>query len=271
MASLESNAVLREIVEVAPGLALFRVSPVGWTIPDFKPGQFTVLGLSSDSPRCEDSLEESKPTLPGTFIRRSYSVASAPSQKEWVEFYITLVRGGVFTPRLFQLKQGDPLFMGTKFTGLFTMNDVPEDKHIIFIGTGTGLAPYMSMTRLFCKPGGRQFVIVHGVRHAEELGYRDELIERERQQQNFHYLPVVSRSQEKSQTWTGAKGYVQHLWSNGTVAKKMGFQPTPNNTHIFLCGNPAMIETCQALFHKEGFEEHNRKNPTGHVHVESYW
>ena len=69
-----------------------------------------------------------------------------------MEFYVALVTSGALTPRLFALNIGDRLWLGTKITGMFTFDQVPEDQNVVMIATGTGLAPYMSMltTHLIC-------------------------------------------------------------------------------------------------------------------------
>ena len=78
MAKPELNAVVRQRVEVAPGLIILRVAPEGWDLPDFKPGQFAVLGLPPEAPRSpEADPDEDLPPKPGVMIRRSYSIASS--------------------------------------------------------------------------------------------------------------------------------------------------------------------------------------------------
>ena len=48
MARPEYNAVVGQKVEIAPGLIILRVMPDGWELPEFKPGQFTILGLNPE-------------------------------------------------------------------------------------------------------------------------------------------------------------------------------------------------------------------------------
>jgi ferredoxin--NADP+ reductase len=69
--------------------------------------------------------------------------------------------------------------------------------------------------------------------------------------------------------WTGHTGFVQELWSAGVVANAWGFQPTPDNTHVFLCGNPFMLRDMEELLGGEGFREHSPKQP-GEIHVERF-
>lgn len=269
--SLKLNAVLALKQEVAPGLAIFRVVPEGWELPDFEPGQFAVLGLPAESPRVAGADPEEPPPKPGTLIRRSYSIASSSRQKEYLEFYLALVRSGALTPRLFALEPGNKLYLGPKFSGLFTLKEVPPDANLVMVATGTGLAPYMSMLRTHLAEGGlRRTAVIHGARHASDLGYRHELEALERQFPHLVYIPVISRPQEELHRWTGETGYVQDVWRRGVVAQKWGFAPSPEHTHVLLCGNPAMIEDMTALLTAEGFRQHSRTQP-GQIHTEKYW
>ncbi|MCR4315038.1 MAG: ferredoxin--NADP reductase [Planctomycetes bacterium] len=267
----ELNWSVAQKIEVAPGLMVLRVVPREGEVPDFEPGQFAVLGLPGSAPRCFESSEEDAPKDPEKLVRRAYSIASSSASKEYLEFYVTLVRSGQLTPRLFALSVGDPLYVGPKIAGQFTLADAPDDKHVIFVGTGTGLAPYMSMvrTRLVCGEA-RRFIVIHGARHSWDLGYRSELITLSRLCGNFMYFPTISRPQEEPMPWKGLTGYVSDVWTSRIVEQKSGIKFTPENSVIFLCGNPDMAEGMLALAAKEGFREHHRKNP-GHVFVERYW
>jgi ferredoxin--NADP+ reductase len=161
--------------------------------------------------------------------------------------------------------------MSPKATGMFTLKEVPEDKHVVFIATGTGLAPYMSMLRTYLdadKP--RKFAVLHGAYHSWDLGYRTELFTLQRICRNFTYLPIINEPQGELVPWKGPTGFVQDLWNGGAIKAAWGFQPTPENTHIFLCGNPAMIEDVTRLLTGEGFVEHSPRKP-GQIHAEKYW
>jgi len=196
---LEPNAIVAQRIEVAPGLIILRVVPDGWELPDFKSGQFAVLGLPGTAPRYKFSDPEEPLGNPGKLIRRAYSISSASVNKEYIEFYITLVRSGALTPRLFNLKSGDHVFLSRKYTGTFTLDQVPEDHHIILLSTGTGLAPYMSMLRgqMICN-GPRIIVVVHGARHSWDLGYRSELNTLATICSNFNYLPAITRPKTRA-------------------------------------------------------------------------
>lgn len=271
MAKQELNAVVRQREEVAPGLMVLRVVPDGWDLPEFKPGQFAVLGLPPDAPRCAGSDAEDPPPRPDKLIRRAYSIASSSVAREYLELYITLVRSGDLTPRLFALRPGDRVWLGPKITGNFTLDHAPRDAHLVLVATGTGLAPYMSMLRtILPETGGRKTSVLLGARHSWDLGYRAELETMDRDIPNFSYHSIISRPAEEPIPWSGPAGYVQDLWRERVLEAAWGFSPTPDNTSIFLCGNPAMIDDMVAMLAEEGFREHTRKHP-GEIFVERYW
>ena len=271
MTSPQLNARVLQRIEVTPELMILRIVPVGWELPSFLAGQFAVLGLPASAPRHPLSDPEDPPKNPEKLIRRAYSVASSPEERDYLELYITLVGSGTLTPRLWALKPGDPIWLGRTFSGLFTLDDVPEGCHVVLMATGTGLAPYMSMLRGFLlHDAQRRVAVLHGARHSWDLGYRSELTTLNRLFNNFDYVPTVSRPDQESPSWTGECGYVQELWQRDAVGKRWGFSPSPTNTHIFLCGNPAMIDEATAMFAKDGYRKHSSRAP-GEVHVEKFW
>ena len=271
MATNELNAVLTQNMEIAPGLAIMRVAADGWQLPDFTPGQFAVLGLPGSAPRCAGADTEEPAPEADALIRRAYSIASSSLARQYLEFYITVVRSGALTPRLFALELGGHLWLSPKFTGRFTLDEVPDGANVVLVSTGTGLAPYMSMVRTLVKPGeGRRVAILHGARHSWDLGYSAELLMLERMHERFTYHAIVSRPGEEPVPWTGLTGYVQEIWTRGILAEAWGSHPTPADTHVLLCGNPGMIEAMEKTIQAEGFTEHNRRAP-GTYHVEKYW
>jgi ferredoxin--NADP+ reductase len=265
------NAVVTHRIEVASGLIILRVAPDGWELPAWESGQFAVLGLPESAPRTMLSDPEPETADSDKLIRRAYSIASTPEEAGYLEFYITLVQSGRLTPRLFALKPGDNVFLGKKISGMFTLDEVPDGNNLILVGTGTGLAPYMSMLRseLECHLDLHTVVLL-GARHSWDLGYRGELIAMQRYCPTFHYIPVISRPEEEMVKWSGQTGYVQDLWDRGLVETAMGAKPTPDNTHVLLCGNPGMIEGMIERLGTEGFVEGTRKEP-GQIHAEKYW
>lgn len=271
MAKETLNAVVTQKIEVTPELVVLQVSPDGWELPEFTAGQFVVLGLPGSAPRVAWADPEDEPADPDKLIRRAYSIASGSVDRDHLEFYITVVHSGALTPRLFALETGDRVWLGPKITGMFTLNDVPEGKDVVLVATGTGLAPFMSMLRTYLsEQNDRRFAVLHGSRHSWDLGYRTELFTMQRLCDHLVYLPIISRPDEEPVAWPGRSGYVQSLWTDGALDEAWGEHPTPENTHVLLCGNPKMCEDMVSLLEGEGFIEHKRRQP-GQIHVERYW
>ena len=269
--SNELNAIVVQRIEVSPGLVILRVVPEGWELPDFEPGQYAVLGLPGSAPRTTISDPETEPSPPEKLIKRAYSIASSSKAKEYMEFYVSLVPSGQLTPRLFKLRSGDRVWLSPKAKGLFTLDKVEKGRHVAFLATGTGLAPYMSMlrTQLTCGTP-THYAVLHGARHSWDLGYRSELMTLRRLCSNFSYLPTISRPQSEAVEWAGHSGYLQDLWRSRALTTEWGFEPSPETTDIFICGNPAMVDDMVEILAAEGYVEHNRRQQ-GQVHVERYW
>ena len=267
------NAIVTLRNEVSPWLMILQVVPDGWDLPEYIPGNFTALGLPGSATRCALAEPEKSPVDPEKLIKRVYCIASSPANREFLEFYIALVPGGALSPRLFNLKIGDRIWLSPKVNGKFTYDDsqVPEGASLVLMATGSGLAPFISMlsTYLSSQPK-RRVAIIHGARHSWDLGYRTILMTMQHLRSNVTYVPVISQPDKEPVPWKGAVGYVQDVWKNGIIEKAWGFKPNPENTHVFMCGSPQMSEEMLEILSQEGFME-DKKNEPGQVHVEKYW
>lgn len=263
------NAILLENKILNDYLFVLKIKP-DFDVPDFLPGQFTVLGLQAKERRFGDT-KDPKPNLkPDEIIRRSYSIFSSPKQKDSIDFYIALVQEGQLTPRLRSLQKGDSLYIGPKITGRFTLDKIPKEKHLLLIATGTGLAPYMSMILThYQKNPARQWVLMHGVRYPQDLSFDKELYALGQTGKNFHYLPTVSRPQDYPD-WTGQTGHVTKLVGEGVVEQKTGLKLDPENFDILLCGHPGMIKDITTNLEGKGFVKDHGKD-RGQIHTEEYW
>jgi ferredoxin--NADP+ reductase len=280
------NATLVNRIEVTPELVRIFVRP---DVPfsSFLSGQYVALGLPGDAPRLPEFPPEEIPQKGDKLIKRAYSIGSSPAEPEVLEFYVALLPQGALTARLANLKVGDRLFCATKITGHFTLEGVPENANLVLVSTGTGLAPFMSMMRTPStwkaqgETSGRSITVLHGVRYPQDLAYREEIEAFAQKYGKVRYLPMVSRG---GSAWKGASGHVQSFFKDGTV------KLDPSRDHVFLCGNPAMIDEMELLLtgsvseggHANpssgglelseglGFTVHSKKNP-GNLHLERYW
>jgi len=295
------NATVHHIHKSHSDLMVIRVRPDKKPI-EHKSGQYTLLGLGNWEPRFPGTTEENLPeTERSKLVRRSYSISASVldnngqladnSKEPWVEFYIVLVRetasgkAPALTPRLFMLKEGDRLFCGEKITGAYTLDLVKPTDSVIFLGTGTGEAPhnYMLQQLLNRKHEGK---IVSGscVRLKKDFGYLSMHEELMRRYPQYLYLPLATREPENA----GKKVYIQDLIRSGELESKLGSKLDPASTHVFLCGNPAMIgvpeknrETGEYSYPKpegvievleqKGFKADKGHHDRGNIHFEEYW
>lgn len=264
------NAHLIERRDFNESLAEFKIAFDEGDVPGFQCGQYTTLGLVEKDENGEVVMGRRGPKL----TRRAYSIASAPKNQDALTYYIVRVDDGALTPKLWDLKPGDGLFMDNRIKGHFTLESVSggaEGKNLVLIGTGTGLAPFMSMiqehrgTHLWNK-----VALFDGCRLVKDLGYFGELSRIAQEDPTITYLPTVTREPEDSD-WQGLRGRITAHLDPDAFRSLAGFELDPKTSHIFMCGNPAMIDQCEGQFTDLGFVVKDRKNPEGNVHFERYW
>jgi ferredoxin/flavodoxin---NADP+ reductase len=266
---VEMNATIVKYDEINHGLLVLRVKP-DFELPEFVAGQYVVLGLPGSSPRVNYALPEEEPSDPDKLIKRAYSITSSSQQGEYLEFYIALVHSGPLTPRLFALREGDRIWLGRKIVGMFTLDDVTPGHDILFIATGTGLAPYLSMLRSNYRfEDGHKTVVIHGAKVSWDLGYMRELSALAGRWNSFHYLPIIDRI-DRDPDWPGKVGYVYEYINDGTVRRLLGHDMDSDRTSVFLCGNPLMVVDMEEMLVGRGFKLHQRREP-GNIFAEKFW
>ncbi len=267
---LAVNATVIHRSEVTHGLFIIRVRPDAG-VPDFKAGQYAVLGLPGSAARVPFADPEDPPADPDKMIRRAYSIASGSVEKDFLEFYVAFVTGGALTPRLYALQEGDRIFVGDRIVGMFTLDEVPAGNDVVFVATGTGLAPYVSMLRSdYAFHAGHRTVVFHGARHSWDLGYRGDMESLVARHDNFTYVPTISNPDDETEEWTGMTGRVTAFFEDDTAEMILGGPLDPARVSVFLCGNPDMITGMMRTLGEKGFREHTRKQP-GSIFVEKYW
>jgi ferredoxin--NADP+ reductase len=111
--------------------------------------------------------------------------------------------------------------------------------------------------------------VLHGAYHSWDLGYRSELLTLQHLCGNLTYVATIDRPEDELVPWSGHTGFVQELWNKGVIADAWGFPPTPENSHVFLCGNPFMIRDMEEMLQQQGFHTHDSRSP-GEIHVERF-
>ena len=209
--------------------------------------------------RAPESTDEYNAQEPDKLIKRAYSIASS-STDEYIEFYISVVRSGSLTPRLFNLEIGQRIYMSQKPTGMFTLEQVSEDQNVVLIATGTGVAPYMSMLRTDALHRKGNIVVVQGASNSWDLGYFSELKLLDSMFKKFTYYPTITEPEKEPVGWSGDTRFIQSIWEDKNFHEKIKFEPKPENTHIFLCGNPNMIHSMKEVLYGQQYKDHTKKN-----------
>jgi ferredoxin--NADP+ reductase len=211
---------------------------------DFKNGEFVMLGLRAD----------------GKLIPRAYSIVST-NRDDYLEFLSIQVPDGPLTSRLAQVDKGNSIWINTKTTGSLTLDHILPGRHLYMLATGTGLAPFISLIR-----AGEVFqsfervVLVHTVRKAHGLAYREELISRTGD--DFLYVPTVTREQFDT-TDRGAD-----LFRCGELTDRLDLPlPDPEHDRVMLCGNPTMNTEMTQYLKQHGWTLTNYKG-AGNLAVE---
>jgi len=227
---------LEKIIELTPTVRTFRLRfPEGKGIA-FKAGQFCMVQVPKPG--------EDKP------LKKAYSICSSPFETSTIDLCIKLIEGGYATNWFWTLKEGAPVTVTLPYGGFFLKEPIEND--LVFVATGTGLAPLRSMIRVLLRDGfQRQILLLFGVRYENEILYRDEFQDLEKHHSNFKFIPTISRPKD----WKGEVGYVQE-----TLKK---FVADPKGKQIYVCGLVPMIEAVEKAAAEIGFDKKQ-------VHFEKY-
>jgi len=196
--------------------------------------------------------------IPTTGHQRSYSIASAPNLEHAVELMVDLSPQGPGTQYLAQLEPGQEV----KMTGPLGNFVVPDqntaigqaEKELVFIATGSGIAPYKSMLEdlLITKRDDRPMLLLWGLRHEQDQFWYDDFGILAEEHQNFSFQPVLSRPNGQ---WPFHKGYVTDVLS---------IQAEYGDRGYFLCGSNAMVQDVRQLLQE-------KEVPPEHIHTESFF
>ncbi len=175
-------------------------------------------------------------------VKRPYSIASSPYHKDYIDITWKRVEGGYVTNYLWTLSEGDSIQVQGPL-GHFCLKD-PLPKGIVFVSTGTGIAPFRSMIYDLCHDKKAvEMWNIFGNRYETEILYKDEFDALAKKYPNLHNFFTVS----KPKTWTGEKEYVQFL-----LKKHI---PDPQGKHIYICGLKNMISEVVKVSEEIGFKK----------------
>jgi len=208
----------------------------------FRSGQFSMIGL----------MVEGRPLL------RAYSMVSA-NWEETLQFLSIKVSDGPLTSRLQHIVAGDTVLIGRKPVGTLLTDSLMPGRTLYLLGTGTGIAPFMSLIKdpETYEPFER-VVLVHGCRTASELAFQREIEHELRNHEllgeyvsdKLIYYPTVTREDFRN------TGRITELVFSGKLTDDLGLEPVDREQdRIMLCGSPGLLADFTAFFREHGWEE----------------
>lgn len=178
---------------------------------NFHPGQYISVKLASNRANC-------------------YSIAGHEGQNKF-SLLVDTSPGGSGSKFFASLKAGDKMAYLGPF-GTFALKEDDSAKHVLFLGTGSGLAPLKSMIEAALKEKNLKVPITLylGVTSAKDIFLQDYLQKLSQDYPNFNFKIAVWQADE---SWQGNKGFITELLKEDI--------PDASNVAAYLCGNKNMI------------------------------
>jgi ferredoxin--NADP+ reductase len=278
---VDNTATITYIQLLKEDLVIMRLVPNDGQVPEFRAGQFITIGMPN-------------PTENNKIVRRAYSIASHPENRQYIELVIRWVRKpipGRLTTQLFNAKVGDEISWIKPTGAALNINEKMPDggkdeRRIVCIGGGTGLAPFVSFAQHLHDVGDkREILVLHGASYVDELSYKDllsdlemESLEKGKDKWNFKYRATISRPQEWfNRSWGGQIGRVETFLRPkegglSPLEELIGDKITKDNTIFYICGWQGTIDGVMDFMKPKGFvtEHDKREDGSFEVKFESY-
>ena len=225
-----------EVIQETPDTKTLRIE---LTKPiNFVPGQFVMAGLELEPG--ETIPGKSKDSGQKKLVKRAFSIASSPTEKEHIDLTFNLNPGGQLSPHLYSVKEGGLVYIEGPY-GKFNFRQ-DQSKHHVFLGAGTGITPLMSMLR-FGKaknlPGGK--TLIYSVKTPENIVYKKELIGL--QKSGLRLFITITRPENSG--WTGLTGRIDKKMISETVGDL-------SDAVFYMCGPPEMVESTVKILEELG-------------------
>ena len=177
-------------------------------------------------------------------VKRSYSIAGTTNKDSQLEFYIKRYNEGQMSSYLFNSAKENDLLRLEGPLGTFFLRESETIERIVFLATGTGIAPIKAILEYLIKERNfsmKRILLFWGGRKSEDFFWNLGL-----NYQNIEYIPVLSR---KDDTWDGEFGYVQNVLINRI--------DDFSKTQVYACGSNNMIKDSKKLLLENGLLENN--------------
>ncbi len=219
----------------------------------FRSGEFVMIGLMG---------ENGKPLL------RAYSIAS-PAWDDELEFYSIKVQNGPLTSRLQNIQVGDEVIIRPKPVGTLVLDALLPGKRLYLISTGTGIAPFASLTRdpdIYERFD--QIILTHTTRDVSGLAYgarlvksilSDPLVGEDAREKLLYYPTTTGES-------FATMGRPTDILRSGRLAADLNL-PSLNaiSDRVMICGSIGLNQDMKAITENAGLCEGSNSQPGEYV------
>ncbi len=143
---------------------------------DFKPGQYIELYL--------------KDKFGHLITPRPYTISSA-STKDFLELYVGIIKGGMYSNKISKLKKGD-MFYYKGPLGETLLNRI-HSKNLLIVAFGSGISTYRALIHLIANDKSYKTKLIYINSHYDDFFYNEEFYELEKKNPNFAYFSLVTK------------------------------------------------------------------------------
>ena len=227
------KAVVIKNQQETPNVKIMRIKPE--SSYSFKPGQF--INISHKIKKEGKEIE----------VKRPYSIASSPTNKEYLELAFDIKENGMVSPYLYNLKKDDEIEISQPL-GFFTFEDDIKEG-IVLIGAGTGITPLMGILRHVTEKSLKNNItLIYSCKTKKDVIYHKELKRIEKLNNRFRHHITLTQDNE----WGGLNGHID-LAMIKEVIKEL------DNKLFFLCGPPRMVLDLSKILQDAGVKKSSIK------------
>ena len=215
----ELNLVINEIIDTGKNAKIFRLTSENGYLPPFEAGQYINIFVEID----------------GVRVSRPYSLSSSPRQRSYYEVTIADIQEGFVSNYMCHIAKVGDKISSTTPSGVFRYQPVFHSKKSLFLAGGSGITPFLSMTReILDSNKDRDIVLLYGVNDENKALYHEEFSNYAKNHPNFKYHLVVSGKDSK---WKGERGFID----SKLIARLV---PDYNERTAYICGPQIMNQFC---------------------------
>lgn len=224
------SLVVSSISDTGKNAKVIRFVSENGYLPPFEAGQYINIFTEID----------------GVRTSRPYSISSSPKQRAYYEITVARIKDGFVSDFLLDdVKVGDR-FEANGPAGVFRFQPVFHSKKSLFLAGGSGVTPFLSMTREIVDAAlDRDVVMLYGCRSSEGALYDEELRLYSEKYPNFKYHLVIS---EKDDSWNGETGFIDR-----NLIKRL--VPDYAERTCYICGPQVMNDFCKTELQELGLSE----------------